>query len=214
MRFQTPLPDLSDRQLADPTAVDHHDHEALLALDHEEDAVGVARFVRVATASRSARSSWPTTGRAAASPPRCWSACVERAREEGVQQFTALILAENTEARRLLERLGNTTGAERAAGRARDRLPARAESSASLRLILAGAARGLLIPAISMWRQVADFTHRRAESRGRARQRDRRARVRRRRGRAGAGRRRGAGGRPRGPRPSRRDLLAGAVGPL
>ena len=42
-------------------------------------------------------------------------------------------------------------------------MPERAESSASLRLILAGAARGLLIPAITMWRQVADFAHRRAE---------------------------------------------------
>ena len=48
MRFQASLADLSDKQLSYLTAVDHHDHEALIALDPDtEDAVGVARFVRV-----------------------------------------------------------------------------------------------------------------------------------------------------------------------
>ena len=36
--------------------------------------------------------------------------------------------------------------------------------SSQVRLILAAAARGLLVPATTMWRQVADFVHRRARS--------------------------------------------------
>ena len=76
--------------------------------------------------------------------------------------FTALVLAENSEALRLLERLGDTeerrTGAQVELDIA---LPAPREPSPQLRLALAGVARGLLTPAVSMWRQVADFAYRR-----------------------------------------------------
>jgi hypothetical protein len=50
MRFQAPMASLSDKQLAYLTDVDHHDHEALVALASapgEPDIVGVARFIRV-----------------------------------------------------------------------------------------------------------------------------------------------------------------------
>ena len=161
LRFQTPLTELSDETLAYLTEVDHHDHEALLAIDCErDDAVGVARFVRVgdgvAECAIVVADDWQNRGLGGQLLDRL----VERARAEGVERFTALVLAENTDARRLLERLGNTV--RRGEGSQIEleiELPARAESSASLRLILAGAARGLLIPAISMWRQVADFAH-------------------------------------------------------
>ena len=87
---------------------------------------------------------------------------VERAQDEGVERFTALVLAENSDALRLLERLGDTV--RHSGGPQLEleiELPAgRDESSSSLRLVLGGAARGLLVPAISMWRQVADFAHR------------------------------------------------------
>ena len=48
LRFQSPMASLSDEQLSYLTVVDHHDHEALVALDPATgDGVGVARFVRV-----------------------------------------------------------------------------------------------------------------------------------------------------------------------
>ena len=50
-RFFSPVHELDAEQLAYLTELDHHDHEALLALDARDGAcVGVARFVRVAPA--------------------------------------------------------------------------------------------------------------------------------------------------------------------
>jgi RimJ/RimL family protein N-acetyltransferase len=162
LRFQTPLTELSEEQLSYLTAVDHRDHEALVALEPAGDAVGVARFVRVsddvAECAIVVADDWQNRGLGTELLERL----VERAREEGVDRFTALVLAENKDALRLLERLGDAV--RRAEGSQLEleiELPARAESSAPLRLILAGAARGLLVPAISMWRQVADFAHHR-----------------------------------------------------
>ena len=89
---------------------------------------------------------------------------VDRAHEEEIQRFTALLLAENNDALRLLERLGET--AQRRVGSQVEldiELPAPPERSPQLRLVLTGVARGLLVPAISMWRQVADFAHRRTD---------------------------------------------------
>lgn len=165
MRFQAPLPVLSDKQLSYLTSVDHHEHEALLALDpRTEDGVGVARFVRVsesvAECAIVVADDWQGRGVATALLDRL----VDRAREEGIERFTALLLAENTEALRLLERLGDSE--ERRAGSQVEldiALPAAPESSPQLRLALSGVARGLLVPAITMWRQVADFAYRRAE---------------------------------------------------
>jgi RimJ/RimL family protein N-acetyltransferase len=159
MRFQSPLASISDRQLAYLTEVDHHDHEALLALD-ADDVVGVARFVRVnrnvAECAIVVADHWQGRGVATELLDRL----VERAREENVERFTALVLAENAEALRLLERLGDTE--QRRVGSQVEldiELPNPREASPHMRLVLASAARGLLVPAISMWRQVADFAH-------------------------------------------------------
>jgi GNAT superfamily N-acetyltransferase/nucleotide-binding universal stress UspA family protein len=167
LRFQTPLNELSDEQLSYLTAVDHHDHEALVALppDSDDDAIGVARFVRVsenvAECAIVVADDWQNRGLGSALLERL----VERAHEEGVERFTALVLAENTDALRLLERLGDAVRhSDGSQLELEIELPERPESSASLRLILAAAARGMLVPAISMWRQVADF----ALHRGRA----------------------------------------------
>ncbi|MGA8717135.1 MAG: GNAT family N-acetyltransferase, partial [Solirubrobacteraceae bacterium] len=96
LRFQTPLTELGDDQLAYLTDVDHHDHEALLALADEDDAVGVARFVRVsdgvAECAIVVADDWQNRGLGGQLLERL----VERAREEGVDRFTALVLAENT----------------------------------------------------------------------------------------------------------------------
>jgi len=164
LRFQSPLTELSDAQLSYLTVVDHHEHEALLAIDSEhDDAVGVARFVRVgdgvAECAIVVADDWQNRGLGSELLERL----VKRAHEEGIERFTALVLADNNDALRLLERLGDTvrhgTGSQI---ELEIELPPRPESSAQLRLILAAAARGVLVPATTMWRQVADFVHRRA----------------------------------------------------
>lgn len=75
-RFLAPLNRLSDEQLRYLTVVDHHDHEALVAVsDPDEEPVGAARFIRAedrpSTASRPP--SWPTT-------TTCWSCSRRSAR--------------------------------------------------------------------------------------------------------------------------------------
>lgn len=168
MRFQTPLASLSDQQLDYLTEVDHHDHEALLALapeDGGEEIVGVARFVRVndtvAECAIVVADHWQNRGVGTELLDRL----VERARAEHVERFTALVLAENAEALRLLERLGDTE--QRRVGSQVEldiELPKPRETSPHLKLVLQSAARGLVVPAISMWRQVADFAHARRRS--------------------------------------------------
>ncbi|HJS97341.1 MAG TPA: GNAT family N-acetyltransferase, partial [Solirubrobacteraceae bacterium] len=161
LRFQAPLASLSDQQLAYLTEIDHHDHEALLALASDgEEIVGVARFVRVnhavAECAIVVADDWQGRGVATELLDRL----VDRARDEGIERFTALVLAENAEAVRLLERLGNTV--QRGVGSQVEldiELPKPRETSPQLKLVLQSAARGLVVPAISMWRQVADFAH-------------------------------------------------------
>jgi GNAT superfamily N-acetyltransferase/nucleotide-binding universal stress UspA family protein len=165
LRFQAPVAGLSEPQLTYLTAVDHHDHEALVALDPGNgEGVGVARFVRVngavAECAIAVADDWQRRGVATALLDRL----VDRAREEGIERFTALLLAENREALRLLERLGDTEARRLGSQVELDiALPPARQPSPQLKLLLAGAARGLLVPAITMWRQVADFTYRRAE---------------------------------------------------
>jgi len=166
LRFQAPLANLSEHQLSYLTEVDHHDHEALVAVAPNGDGgeiVGVARFVRVndevAECAVTVADHWQGRGVATELLDRL----VDRAREEGVDRFTALVLAQNTEALRLLERLGDTE--QRRIGSQVEldiELPRPRQPSPQIKLVLASAARGLVVPAISMWRQVADFAHRRA----------------------------------------------------
>src|ERR1019366_398783 len=92
------------------TCVDHHDHEALVAVDAETgEGVGVARYVRtgpdVAEPAIVVVDDWQ--GRGAGS--RLLDALVERAREEGIRRFQAPVLAYNAEAIHVLEALGQTT---------------------------------------------------------------------------------------------------------
>jgi len=109
-RFFGPMPELSARDLDYLTEVDHHDHEALVAADLETgEGVGVARFVRtgdaVAEPAMVVLDEWQGRGVGLA----LLEALVARARAEGVTRFEAPVLATNTDAIRLLERLGETT---------------------------------------------------------------------------------------------------------
>lgn len=162
-RFQSSAPHLGEEQLSYLTVVDHHDHEALVAVDPDShEGVGVARFIRISDEAAECAivvaDNWQNRGVGT----KLLDRLVERARDEGIERFIALVLAENPDAIRLLERLGDTV--QHSYGPQVEleiALPAPREASPELRLVLAGVARGLLIPAISMWRLVADFRYRR-----------------------------------------------------
>jgi RimJ/RimL family protein N-acetyltransferase len=106
-RFFAPLNRLSPMDLAYLTEVDHHDHEAIIAFEPKTgETVGVARFVRsenpeIAEVAVTVIDDWHGKGVATT----ILEALVERAREEGVTHFVAVILSENDAAIELFEHL-------------------------------------------------------------------------------------------------------------
>lgn len=105
-RFFAPLTRLSAADLRYLTEIDHRDHEAIIAFDERGDPVGVARYVRTdrpdsAEVAVTVADDWQNRGVATAMLERL----VERAREEGIDYFVALILAENEEAIELFRQL-------------------------------------------------------------------------------------------------------------
>jgi RimJ/RimL family protein N-acetyltransferase len=107
-RFMTTTHEFTEAQLRYLTEVDHHDHEALIAFDSETgEGVGVARFVRLAdgTSAEAAITvvdDWQGRGLGTA----FGNLIADRARQEGVQRFTALLLASNRQMRDVLATLG------------------------------------------------------------------------------------------------------------
>ena len=114
-RFLGPMETLGPSMLAYLTEVDHHDHEALIALDPPSgDLVGVARFVRTA----------PGTAEAAVTVADGWQGrglgtgltamLAERAMEEGIDRVVAVLLAQNRDMIDLLASVGSVevTGRE------------------------------------------------------------------------------------------------------
>jgi RimJ/RimL family protein N-acetyltransferase len=111
-RFFTPTSELSASELSYLTDVDHHDHEALVALEPASGhGIGVARFVRspqdpeVAEVAVAVADSWQNRGVATALLDRL----TQRAREEGVRRFSAEILADNQPMLELIDELGDVT---------------------------------------------------------------------------------------------------------
>ena len=106
-RFFAPLPRLSEQDLRYLTEVDHHDHEALAAVNPENGAiVGVARYVRSddpteAEVAVVVGDPWQGRGVATALLQRL----VARAREEGIDHFVALVMSDNTDALELFRHL-------------------------------------------------------------------------------------------------------------
>lgn len=106
-RFFAPLNRLSPMDLRYLTEVDHHDHEAIIAFEPGTgETVAVARFVRspnpaVAEVAVTVVDDWHGRGVATA----ILEALVERAREEGITHFLAVILEENEAAIELFEHL-------------------------------------------------------------------------------------------------------------
>lgn len=109
-RFFAPKPRLTERDLDYLVDVDHHDHEALVAVDlATRDGVGVARFVRtgpdVAEPAIVVVDEWHGRGVATA----LLRELAERARAEGIRRFESPILASNEEVMHVVAGLGDVS---------------------------------------------------------------------------------------------------------
>jgi RimJ/RimL family protein N-acetyltransferase len=108
LRFLRRKDELSAAELRYFTDVDHHDHEALGALDHAAGGgVGIARYVRDASDPQSAEialtvvDDWQGRGLGT----ELLAQLSSRARAEGIRRFTALVSADNAAMTALLRRL-------------------------------------------------------------------------------------------------------------
>ena len=108
LRFLTPKKELSPDELRYFTDVDHHDHEALGALNQADGrGVGIARYVRDADDPSAAEiavtivDDWQGRGLGT----ELVAQLSERARSEGIRRFTALVSADNAGMIALLRRL-------------------------------------------------------------------------------------------------------------
>ena len=113
-RFFAPLERLTDQDLRYLTEVDHHDHEAIAAVNPENGAiVGVARYVRAedpreAEVAVVVGDPWQGHGVATA----LLSRLVARALDVGIHHFVALVMSDNEDALELFQHLapsGSTT---------------------------------------------------------------------------------------------------------
>jgi len=107
-RFLAPMPELTEDMVRYLTEIDHHDHEAMIALDEDTgEGIGVARYVRdpqrpeVAEVAVTVIDDWQGRGLGTL----LLEMISARAREEGITTFTALMLATNEEMMDLLRRL-------------------------------------------------------------------------------------------------------------
>jgi GNAT superfamily N-acetyltransferase len=108
---------LTPAELRYLTDVDHHDHEALIAVSRSDGSgLGVARFIRDGADPRSAEiavtviDEWQSRGLGT----RLASRLAVRARSEGITRFTAVLFADNIRALRLLHQgFGSATELER-----------------------------------------------------------------------------------------------------
>ena len=107
-RFLSAINELSASELRYLTEVDHHDHEALIAFESESgEPVGVGRFVRLedgvsAEAAVTIVDDWHGRGAGTA----ICSLLADRARAEGIERFTARLLATNETMLEVLASLG------------------------------------------------------------------------------------------------------------
>lgn len=154
-RFLSPKNQLTETELVFLTEVDHHDHEAIVALaPREETGVGVARFVRsehdpaLAEVAVTVADDWQHRGVGTA----LLAELVERARSEDVRRFGAVVHSSNRPMFELLQQLGAVVS------RSRDgdtveielELPAREGIGAQLESALRAAAKGHLTMAFML----------------------------------------------------------------
>ena len=98
LRFLTGKPNLTPAELRYFTEIDHHDHEALGALDPVDGrGLGIARYIRHAEDPEGAEvavtviDEWQGRGLGTELLTRL----ADRARQEGIRHFTALVAADN-----------------------------------------------------------------------------------------------------------------------
>ena len=98
LRFLRPMAELTEAELRSFTDIDHHDHEAIGALDPVDGrGVGIARYIRDGADPESAEAAvtvvddWQRRGLGA----ELIAQLSERAVAEGIRKFTALFSAEN-----------------------------------------------------------------------------------------------------------------------
>lgn len=108
LRFLTSKSQLSPAELRYFTELDHHDHEALAALEETTgQGLGVARFIRstdrpdMAEVAVTVVDDWQNRGLGTALLLKL----TDRARQEGIRHFTALVAADNEAVRGLLQDL-------------------------------------------------------------------------------------------------------------
>jgi RimJ/RimL family protein N-acetyltransferase len=109
MRFLTGKPQLSPAELRYFTEVDHHDHEAIGALNPLDGrGVGIARYIRSADDPQAAEiavtviDEWHRRGLGTELLTRL----SDRARQAGIRRFTAMVDAENRAVAGLLRKMG------------------------------------------------------------------------------------------------------------
>jgi RimJ/RimL family protein N-acetyltransferase len=165
-RFFTAKPRLSEQTLAFLTAVDHHDHEALVAIvPGSGQLVGVARFIRIprqpdqAEVAVTVIDSWQRRGLGTA----LLRELAQQATEGGIRYFTADILAENQPMLTLARQLGDTeTTCHGSTVSARIDLPAAAEQAGTSGYdchdLLRAAAQGEFIALPAVLREWLDLT--------------------------------------------------------
>jgi GNAT superfamily N-acetyltransferase len=108
-RFLVPMPELTEAMAQYLTEVDHHDHEAIIALDEETgEGIGVVRYVRITERRDAAEfavtviDDWQRRGVGTL----LLGVLSARARAESITTFTALMLASNQEMMEVLHSLG------------------------------------------------------------------------------------------------------------
>ncbi len=125
-RFLAPMPELTEEMVRYLTEIDHHDHEAMIALEERTgEGIGVVRYVRdpnrpeVAEVAVTVIDDWQGRGLGTL----LLEVISARAREEGITTFTALMLATNDEMMDLLKRLGAVRITNREMGRVEIEVP-------------------------------------------------------------------------------------------
>ena len=118
-RFRAPVDHFSAAELTWLTQVDHHRHEALVALDPlSQTGIGVARYVchpddpACAHVTYVIADAWQSRGVGTALLERL----ATRARAGGVERLTALMLVGDAPARRLLDHIADELGEQRDGG--------------------------------------------------------------------------------------------------
>jgi len=150
-RFLAPMPELSEEMVRYLTDVDHHDHEAVIALDVDSgEGVGVARYVRsaerddVAEVAVTVVDEWQGRGVGTL----LLDALSARARQEGIRSFTALMLSSNREMMDLLGHLDEIRIVDREGGTVQIEvpLPGVGIAPALRRLLAVSSRRDIAVP--------------------------------------------------------------------